>query len=302
MALYNGYGTLLELKDEKNNALHSINVEYERANGASYFLCRIPKYSVSGKRLSPKIALTSADGAVNGKKVSALTFAERKKAVFTMNAGLFNVTSVQPVGQTVIDGVSVTNTPMTDDNGTPISDAECYPLCIDADGVLSAPYSRSVDTADMIADGVKYAVTGWGKLIDNFEKCDETVFNEIVHPGDYMQQCIGQYDNGDYCVLTVNKARNGQAENDIGMTYGEMADILIAKGVEFAYVLDGGGSAETVLGNRQINAIYEGDTGRAVPTVIYFEVESDADTEDVSINSIYFAADILDKMLKEILK
>lgn len=272
--LYNGYGVLLELTDEKNDALHSINVEYERANGTSYFLCRIPKYSVSGKRIAPKIALTSANGTVSGGKVSALTFAKRENTVFTMNAGLFNMTTVQPVGQTIIDGVSVTNTPMTDDNGTAISDAECYPLCIDADGVLSASYGRSVNTSTMIADGVKYAVTGWGKLIDNFEKCDETVFNEIVHPGDYMQQCIGQYDNGDYCVLTVNKARNGQAENDIGMTYDEMADILIAKGVEFAYVLDGGGSSETVIGERQINAIYEGDAGRAVPTVIYFDIES----------------------------
>lgn len=270
--LYDGYGARLDVTDERNDVLHSIDVEYNRANGTSYFLCRIPKYSVSGKRITPKVAITSADGSVQGNKVSALTFAMRENTLFTINAGLFNMTTVTPVGQTIINGVSKTNTPMTDDNGTAISDAECYPLCIDADGVLSASYNRNVDTATMIADGVKYAVTGWGKLIDNFEKCDETVFNEIVHPGDYMQQCIGQYDNGDYCVLTVNMARNGQAENDIGMTYDEIADILIAKGVEFAYVLDGGGSSETVIGNRQINAIYENETGRTVPTVIYFDV------------------------------
>jgi len=56
------------------------------------------------------------------------------------------------------------------------------------------------------------------------------------------------------------------------MTYDQLADLLIAKGVKFAYSLDGGGSAETVIGNRQINPIFEGVSGRKVPTVIYFEV------------------------------
>ena len=273
---YDANGNMISMTDDRNDALHSIDVTYERANGTSYFLCRIPHESISGKRILPRVALTSANGSanhsVNGAKVSALTYAKREGTLFAINAGLFDMTKVVPLGQTVIDGVSVTNTPMTSDNGTPISAAECYPLCIDENGNLSAPYDRSVDTAVMIADGVRYAVTGWGKLIDQYEKCDKTVFDEIVHPGDYMQQCIGQYDNGDYCVLTVNRARNGQAENDIGMTYDEIADILIAKGVKFAYVLDGGGSTETVLGNRQINAIYEGEFGRAVPTVIRFDV------------------------------
>ena len=257
----------------KANAIASIHLEYGRANGASYYLIRIPRYSVDGRRFKPKVALTSANGTITGTKISALNFARREQPVFTMNAGLFNTSTMVPQGQTIVAGAVKTNTPMTDDMGTAISDDECYPLCIDANGDLSAPYERSVDAHQMVADGVRYAVTGWGQFIDNFVKCDSSKYNEIVHAETYIRQCIGQFDNGDYFICTVNKGRNGIASNDGGMTYDQLANLLISKGVKFAYSLDGGGSCETVMGLRQINPIYEGSAGRAVPTVIYFVAE-----------------------------
>ena len=96
--------------------------------------------------------------------------------------------------------------------------------------------------------------------------------NEIVHSGKYIRQSIGQYQNGDYCVCTVDMTR-GSVQNEAGLSYEELAQIFIDKGVKFAYSLDGGGSAETVLGKRQLNPIYEGYTGRQVPSVIQFIVE-----------------------------
>lgn len=272
--LYNSAGSTLSLEEvEKLKAMASITLEYGRTQEAGYYLLRIPKYTLEGKRLMPKVAITSADGSVGGEKVSTLAFAKRENTVFAMNAGLFNTTTMTPQGQTIIEGLSVTNSPMTDDMGTAISDAECYPLCIDAEGNLSAPYGRTVDTAEMLADGVCYAVTAWGQFIGDFVPSGTDKFSEIVHPDTYIRQCIGQYDNGDYLVCTVDKARLGIAANDAGMTYDTLASLLVSKGVKFAYSLDGGGSCETVLGKRQINPVYEGTSGRPVPTVIYFEVE-----------------------------
>jgi hypothetical protein len=255
-----------------NNAdgVSSIGVEYGREKGASYVFVRIPKTTNAGRALRPKLYLTSEDGSIGGGKCSALAFAKRTDSIFTLNAGLFHTGTLQPVGQTIINGVSLVNVPMTDDMGSPISNYECYPLCIDANGDLSAPYSRDVDTAEMIADGVVYAVTGWGKIIDNFAPCADTVENEIVHAGTYIRQVVGQFQNGDYCVCTVDKSR-GSVENEAGMTYKDLAQLLVGKGVKFAYSLDGGGSAETVIGARQLNPIYEGTVGRSVPTVITFE-------------------------------
>lgn len=257
--------------DKVADVLKSALVEYGRVEGASYSFLRIPYVSNNGGSIRPVLALTSSDRTLSGGKRSPLQFAKAEGAAITINAGLFNVTTNQPVGQTIIDGISYVDTPMADDNGIAISAEECYPLCIDAAGMLSAPYDRSVSTATMLADGVVQAVTGWGKLVENFAICSADIAAETVHPGAYIRQCIGQFQNGDYCVLTVDQSR-GKVENEAGLTYEECAQILVDKGVKFAYSLDGGGSAATVYGKRQLNPIYEGTTGRAVPTVIYFAV------------------------------
>lgn len=273
--LYSGHGVELNLSAQditKLNAIASIEIEYGRVDGASYYLARIPKYTIDGKRLTPKVAITSADGSVSGAKVSALAFAKRENTVFTLNAGLFNTKTMKPQGQTIVNGVSMTNTPMTDDMGKAISADECYPLCIDSDGNLSAPYERSVDTADMISDGVKYAVTAWGQFIENYALASSSKFNEIVHANAYVRQSIGQFQNGDYFVCTCDAKKGSITTNEAGMTYATLAKLLISKGVKFAYSLDGGGSAETVIGNRQVNPIFEGTEGRNVPTVIYFDI------------------------------
>ena len=248
----------------------SISVQYGRKHGASYVFVRIPKVTNRGYNVRPKLSLTSMDRTLNGTKVSPLNFAKREGTAFVINAGLFDMTAMTPVGQTIIDGKAIVSAPMEDDNGTPISDKECYPLCIDAEGNLSAPYDRTVTTETMLADGVAQSIVGWGKLVDNFQVCAEDIAAETVHPNDYIRQSIGQFENGDYCVLTIDQSR-GPVHNEAGMTYTEQAELLVELGVKFAYSLDGGGSAATVIGKRQLNRIYEGTAGRAVPTVIYFE-------------------------------
>lgn len=99
--LYTGNGTILNFSTQdiaKLNAIASIEIEYGRVSGASYYLIRIPQYTIDGKRLTPKVAITSEDGSVSGTKVSALTFAERENTVFTLNAGLFNTKTMRPQG------------------------------------------------------------------------------------------------------------------------------------------------------------------------------------------------------------
>lgn len=258
--------------DIKNIAINSILVEYGRQKGASYVFVRIPKTTNDGRRIVPKVALTSDDGSISGSKCSTLDYAKKHDSIFTVNAGLFDMRKRVPVGQLIIDGVSLINTPMTDDNGVPISDTECYPLAIDKDYNLTT-YPRNVDTSTMLNDGIKYAVTAWGKLVDNFKICTDDINAEIVHNGKkYIRQSIGQFQNGDYCICSVDMNR-GNVANESGLYYEDLAQIFIDKGVKFAYSLDGGGSTQTVIGKRQLNPIYEGSSGRSVPTVIEFVVE-----------------------------
>lgn len=227
----------------------------------------IPATLSDGTNIEPKVTLTASTLGGSDMK-SALEYATDNKMAVVMNAGLFNTSTKVPKGQTIINGTSITNSPMTDDMGTAISDEECYPLCIGSSGKLSAPYTRSVDTSTMIADGVKYAVTGWCTLIENgAAKYSDFNTVEIVHKNSYSRQVIGQYEDGDYFILTTTSADKS------GMTYAAINEILLAlsKKVRFAYSLDGGGSAETVVDRSQINTIYEGTYGRKVPTLIYFD-------------------------------
>lgn len=265
---------VLDYKMElRADLMNSITLEFNRTEGACYQLVRIPMTTNDGRKVRPVVRLTSADGSLDGEKCSTLNYAKREKTAFAMNAGLFDVSTAKPLGQTIIDGVSIVNTPHPQGaNNETISETECYPLCIDADGWLSAPYAKDVDTATMISDGVVQATTGWVKLVENHEITADEIATEIVHPGPYVQNVIGQFDNGDYIVCSVSRrGYNNSAPNDNGLTYTQVAQILVDKGVKFAYALDGGGSAQTVLGMRHINPIYEGTAGRAIPSVIVFK-------------------------------
>ena len=270
----------------------AVSIEYGRLNGAtSYYFLRIPRYDLNGRRVSPKVALTSADGSVDGSKASALTFAKREHTSVAINAGLFNTNTKKPEGQLVIGGVdrtvyktdAQTGDPyawMDDDMGTAIGAHECYPLLIDGTGSLSCVSEDRTaaenQPAALIAAGYRYAVTGWGMLINNYTD-DGLSTDEIVHQGAYIRQIIGQFQNGDYFVFCCDKTGYSGAtapqSHEAGASYADISAFLIGRGVKFAYSLDGGGSCETVLGSRQVNPIFDGTAGRAVPTVIYWSAD-----------------------------
>ena len=117
-----------------------------------------------------------------------------------------------------------------------------------------------------------YACTGWGQFIEDYAKADNSKYNEIVHAGKYIRQVIGQFQNGDWFTFTCDALKGSITANESGLTYDVIADFLISKGAKFAYALDGGGSAQTVIGQMPVNPIYEGAIGRPTPVVIYFEV------------------------------
>jgi exopolysaccharide biosynthesis protein len=256
--------------DEEIDTQSLIAKETTIDNYDKCYVVTIPSTLSDGTKITPHVALTAST--VGGKDItSAYTYATKNNYSVVSNAGLFNTSTKQPQGQTIIDGVSITNSPMTDDMGSKISDEECYPLAIDSNGYLSAPYSRSVDTSTMINDGVTNAVTGWMAIIDNgVAKYDDYDTVEIVHKGTYTRQVIGQYEDGDYFILTTNNTNKSSG----GMKYSEITSLLLSldKKVRFAYALDGGGSTETVVAGSQVNPIYENSPiGRSVPSVIYFD-------------------------------
>ena len=105
-------------------------------------------------------------------------------------------------------------------------------------------------------------------IIIDYDIVPSSEWNNVAHYVDNAQrQIIGQFNNGDYAILTTEG--RGFANSD-GWTVSEAQDICVKHGLKFAYLLDGGGSTETVVGSKHINSIYEGTSGRKVPSFIIF--------------------------------
>jgi hypothetical protein len=114
--------------ERRADLINSLYIEYGRSDGASWQFVRIPHITNDGRKVRPAVRLTSEDGSLDGTKCSILTYAKREKTGFAVNGGLFDVSTLKPLGQTIIDGVSVVNEKHPQGaNDETISDTECYP-------------------------------------------------------------------------------------------------------------------------------------------------------------------------------
>lgn len=288
------------LYSDNDALLAEIEVTEGRSKeGNPYILIKIPSELSNGQQVMPELmqtswmdyyeypcydALTELDDRILFRSVlSPLMYSQIYHTAFTINAGLFNIFSNTPQGQTIIDGVVVTNNPMKDDIGDPISpNTECYAMTIDAAGILDfakhedgTPY-RTIDAYSMANAGIRDAITGWGCIVYDGHSVVElnpsnvtssTIFYEQVHKRKVAHQVIGQDDAGNYYILSTNDVDSGYG---YGLNYDEAADIMLRAGATFAYMLDGGDSVATVLDGQQLTTIYYEDYGKPVPTVFNF--------------------------------
>jgi exopolysaccharide biosynthesis protein len=86
---------------------------------------------------------------------------------------------------------------------------------------------------------------------------------------DSRRQILGQYDNGDYAIITA-EGRGYQSSSSTWFTLKQIQTLCKELGLKFAFALDGGGSAETVSRNKQYNPFYDNIYGRVNPTFIVF--------------------------------
>ena len=141
-------------------------------------------------------------------------------------------------------------------------------LSISNIGELGVINHDDVPDARVVPAGIVSAVHGWGPIIMDYDDYTEWDDKTELDPTEHAQrQIIGQYGNGDYAILTCE---GRDYDNSVGWNYEEARRICKALGLKFAYNLDGGGSTQIVLGRKNLNIIYEGQTGRAVRNFIVF--------------------------------
>lgn len=230
----------------------------ESAN-TNYYVVEIPQTRPNGNKQYPFVYVPNG---ANGGTMSTLTMMQNSSFYFGMNGGYFDYTNrtYKPYGITIQNGVIITN-----DNSAFTNN---YTLTIDSNGNLgyAERMSTGVTAQDVLNSGAVSALLGLVPLVVNSQASG--VESSWWTSDDRIQrQIIGQKTNGDYVIITA-EGRN--FDNSTGFTVTEAQNLCLAMGLKFAMAVDGGGSTETVIDETQINTIYEGTSGRIVPTYIVF--------------------------------
>ncbi len=238
-----------------------IDMCYDEETGANYHFVRIYKNRIDGTRQFPFVICP--DG-TDGGTMSTKELQEAYGYCFAINAGIFHVDTRKPDGMVIAKGKVV-------QSGSTTTWLECPPLTINTSGDLSyAAYDADAQT--LVNSGIYSAVCGFMPIIIDYDKVPDTDWNDVSQYAEHCQrQIIGQFGNGDYGILTC-EGRN--YDNSDGWDVYECQDMCVKYGFKFAYLLDGGGSTETMFGLRHVNTIYERGVGRIVPTFIVFTGEN----------------------------
>lgn len=245
-----------------------VDYAYDADTGANYTIIRIYKNKIDGTKQYPFVY--APNGAGKGTQ-STYNMNHDKGFVFAINSGVFDTSTKKPDGIIIQNGAVVQNTPAVLHSGS-------KPLTISSDGTLGYA-DADADANELVSNGIVSAVCGFMPIIIDYEAVPDTEWNSIAHYTQNAQrQIIGQFGNDDYAIITCE---GRDYDNSDGWTIAEAQSICQKHGLKFAYNLDGGGSTETMLGLKHINTIYEGTTGRVVPTFIVFNGSDNLDEEIV---------------------
>jgi len=263
MAIYSLSKGRLYDESESDSFFKNVLITRGRVHNANYYILHINKQRNDGKFQYPFVYCPNGSSARNQ---SALSMNIQKGYYIAINAGIFDVD-----GQYDKTDGQRRNAPLgiTIQNSTVITGSDGYyhdALTINQNGDLShTPRGIDTDAQSLITNGIVSAVTGFGAFIENYEVNDSA--QGIIGSYDAQRQIIGQYGNGDYAIITIE---GRSFDNSTGLSVANITDFCVNLGLKFAYLLDGGGSTETVIGRKQLNTIYEGTQGRLVPTFIVF--------------------------------
>lgn len=251
----------------------SLTYKRDENNGCFYSIIIIPQTRTDGTRQYPFVKWPNYP---NGGNKSAWEFNrdEDYKYYVVINGGVFRnpygpgvTLSGLPTGTVIENGAVLSQ-------GTESSDSEwvrnnLMVLTINDDGELG--YASFLTSADvLVSSGIVSAVTGFIPIVTNFVNADDVIEDEMPYmkrEDDGQRQVLGQFGNGDYAIITA-EGRGNQGGG--WFTIRQMQTLCKNLGLKEAFMLDGGGSTETVLGHKQINTIYDNQYGRVVPTFIVF--------------------------------
>ena len=227
--------------------------------GTNYSILRVFKKKTNGSEQHPFIY---APGKLNPASESTLQMNMRCKFPIASNVGVFDPQTKIQLG-TLIENSTLIQ------QGTSLSGTDLdkirFVLTINDNGDLGYAEPDS-NGQTMINNGIVSAALSFIPLVIDYDDASKVVDSPYYdHVGDAQRHVVGQMGNGDYIVIS-SEARG--FEDSVGFTTKQVQELCYSIGVKFAFLLDGGGSQETVMGLKQVNPIYEGTYGRAVPNYL----------------------------------
>ena len=252
MPVYNISGDVLIADDSVFFENMTLDYRFDSASNTYFTVIRVFKTKRDGTKQFPFARTPTLETPY----FSALDLAQEEGWNLVVNAwGIF------ADGIVVENGVVLRNTPAT-------FHSDAIPLTIDENGNLGYAEANA-DANTLVANGIVSVVTGFCPIVKNFNPAEIPPIGHTSTDDTQkaQRQIIGQFDNGDYAFITCE----GRGfNNSDGWTMAQAQTICQSLGLKFAFNMDGGGSTETVIGKKQLNTIYENETGRKCQTFIVF--------------------------------
>ena len=228
----------------------------------TYYITTIPHKDKDGNIIKLKRGF-GKDVPNGGQLETAREFANRHNATLTINASTHDVTTHKARGTDIYNG-KVLNPP---------SDSLVYNhvLAFKDDNTLGF-FPAVTNPTSIINEGYKNALTAFLPLITNGAPASSSMISQYTSAtAPHPRQVIAQFANKDILILTCD----GRTVDDLGMNVNDLIRILLPYGVQFAFMLDGGGSTSTVVRGTFVNKPIDsnGTEERAVPDFLYFAKE-----------------------------
>lgn len=248
---------------EKGTSLIDFNdINYtkfrDNTSQTDYYITIVNKKDAFGN--DNKLELGIANNNINANTVqTTFDFAQQNSTPLAINGGIFySDTTKLPAGYVIKNKQILQSTPLVN---------EWYPfyIAIMDNGTLQEFENNGRYTPeDLISAGVKDCVLGFFPLVKNKIQYNVSDFKDLEVKA--QRQVIGMKDNN-YIILTCE----GRTDENLGMNIFDLQRILIDNNVDYAFLLDGGGSTSTVVKGQKINNNYEefNSSGREVPDFFY---------------------------------
>lgn len=258
--IYNSYGEIIDVTGHVMNLNMTENMvlthHYDSSANTRYTILRVFKQKIDGSSQYPFLRNAPSSG------LTPYDLRQIEGWDVIINAGMAGTSK----GLVIQNGVLITD-------ASPTVDPNRLPLLIDSNGDLS--YYQDADTTgkgqQIVNSGIVSATVGFCPLIVNYDNFDFSSINQNTETA--QRQVLGQYANGDYCIIT---AMGRGYHGSVGFTWAQTQALCKSIGLKFAYMLDGGGSTQTMYGGKLLTPIYDGEgaTGRARPDFIVFNGQS----------------------------